>query len=140
MKHFAIIIPETDFFGYKSIFFPGQLQKLKYINKGGFTKSIVTVRQRSVEGNVFSHVCLSVHKWGESLFLNPLLVQCSCPHPRHAQTSSTWTSLYRDPYGYVQTWSTWTSLHPMDMFKLVDCIAHTVGKRVVSIRLKCLLV
>ena len=46
--------------------------------------------------------------------------------------------------GLVQTFSTSTSLSgalPLpDMFKLVYCIALTVGKRAIDIRLKCLLV
>ena len=48
------------------------------------------------------------------------------PRPRHVLTCSTRTSLYND-------------LPSPDMLKLVHCKAWTVSKRVVGIRLKCLL-
>ena len=49
-------------------------------------------------------------------------------HPRHVQTCSTWTSSYRD------------TTHPLDMLRLDHYVAWTVGKPVVGIWLKCLLV
>ena len=77
-------------------------------------------RQLSGEGNVFSLVCLSVHKGGgimcpiRTLALPPLY-RALCP------------SLYK-------------ALAPsLDVFKLVHYVARSVGKRGVGIRLKCLL-
>ena len=73
----------------------------------------ITVHQRNLEGNVFRRVCLSLYR-GEAV-----LVQGPSPTP-HVQ-------------------GTGSDLVP-GMFKHVNYVVCTVGKRAVGIRLKCLLV
>ena len=80
---------------------------------------------------VMFSLCLSVHR-GSSPSL-PQLFKVSGPPPctgpfplEHAQTCSTWTSLYMD--------------HSPPNVQNVHYVARTVGKLVVGIALKCLLV
>ena len=102
------------------------------------------------EGNVFGHVCLSVCSQGEKR-RGPMwpLSMIQGPyrnHPRHVQTCSTLTSLYRDPHPTPDIFKlhcTGTPPSPnmfiplaliltpttQDMFKLVQCDARTVGKQ-----------
>ena len=67
-----------------------------------WTQEIITVRQQSIEGNIFSSVSVSVVSvylwWGGGVPEEDL------GHPGHVQTWSTWTSLY-NPLPNPQTCS-----------------------------------
>ena len=126
--------------------------------------SIFTARQWSFKELIFScHVWLSVS-------LSACRVRGSCtgpwpivstgPHPRHVEICSIWTLLYRAPTpGHFQTCSTWTSLYRAPTpgcvqicatwtctgthwhFHICSLCSHWIlGKRVVGVRLKCILV
>ena len=98
---------------------------------------IFTAHQRSVGGDVFSGVCQLFCSQGGPR---------TRPWPQPSTRQEPSSPYYNQPQlrGHVQMCSVWTSSYRtfplLDVYKLVQYVARTVGKRIVSIRLKCLLV
>ena len=75
----------------------------------------------------FSHVCVSVcQSVGDPCIRPRQPVSVQAPPPGHAETGSTWTSLYRYPR--------------LITFNFIKYVAHAVGKAAVVIQLKYLLI